>query len=371
MMAPIILAGLGKLSWGQRLAGLGRQGALYLLAAILLVVPGHAAGELILPPGFTARVYVTGEGFDTSRGVRGIPATSTLALDDAGTLYLARTGRRYFGGEAEDLWPIYRIPLGGARVTPDSEARYLYGPPVPNAQVAAVRAGRELLLTTFDRDRKVGVVYRLLDGRAEFFAGGTPPRGAPPLLRQPEGAAIDAAGNLYVADREAGVVVKLDVSGRVVDPRYVSVTRPRVLAMDGKAQLWIGSDGSAEAPWQQGPGEIWKVGPDRAVTVVLRGPVPAGISLGPGGHLYVADRHAGKIFFIDREGKPAEFASFTDGDAPRSLSFAPATPETRKAGIAGDLFVVTISRGAWPINEVIRISGPFDEFARTHAAGGD
>ncbi|OLB00969.1 MAG: hypothetical protein AUH09_02575 [Candidatus Rokubacteria bacterium 13_2_20CM_70_12] len=34
--------------------------------------------------------------------------------------------------------------------------------------------------------------------------------------------------------------------------------------------------------------------------------------------------------------------------------------ETRAAGIAGDLFVVTINRGAWQVSEVLRISGPFD-----------
>src|SRR2546427_7116444 len=74
------------------------------------------------------------------------------------------------------------------------EGQYFYGPPLLNAQVAAMRAGRELFITTFDRDRKVGAVYRMLGGRAELFAGGTPPAGGPPLLVQPEGAAVDAAG---------------------------------------------------------------------------------------------------------------------------------------------------------------------------------
>src|SRR2546427_13065809 len=79
------------------------------------------------------------------------------------------------------------------------EAQYFYGPPLLNAQVAAMRAGRELFITTFDRDRKVGVVYRMLGGRAELFAGGTPPAGGPPLLVQPEGAAVDAAGEPFPA----------------------------------------------------------------------------------------------------------------------------------------------------------------------------
>lgn len=336
----------------------------------LLLAPAPGAAELVLPSGFTAQVYVTGERFDpsTDRGVHGIPATSTLAFDHAGFLYLARTGRRYTGGEVEDIWPIYRIPVGGARLTPDNEARYFHGPPLPNPQVATIRGGRELFVTTFDRDRRVGVLYRILDGRAELFAGGTPPRGTPPLLRQPEGAAADAAGNLYVADRDQGLVVRLDPTGRVLDPHYASVTRPRILAVDDKNQLWIGSDGNAEAPWQQGPGAIWKVGPQGVPSLVLHGPVPQGIALSPAGNLFVADRQAPQVFAVTPEGKRVEFARFTDGDIPRSLAFAPVTLETRRAGIAGDLFVVTIKRGAWPVNEVIRISGSFDELVRQRQA---
>src|SRR5205085_289775 len=95
-------------------------------------------------------------------------------------LYLARPGRRYTGGEVDDIWPIYRFPVGGARATRATEQKYLYGPPLPSAQIAGVRAGRELLVTTFDRDRKIGVLYVLVNGQAELFAGGTPPRTARP-----------------------------------------------------------------------------------------------------------------------------------------------------------------------------------------------
>jgi hypothetical protein len=318
-----------------------------LLALVLVLVPLAAAAEVRLPAGFTAQVYVTGEGFDTdtSRGVRGIPATSTLAVDQSGLLYLARTGRRYVGGEFYDLWPIYRIPAGGARLTPDAEGRYLYGPPLPNPQVGATRRGRELFVTTFDRERRVGALYRVVDGRAELFAGGTPERGARPVLRQPEAAVVDSAGNIYVADRAQGVVVRLNPEGRVLEPSYVTIARPRLLAIDEQDHLWIGSDGSAEAPYQ-------------------RGPVIAALGLGPGNVLFVADRHEKQIFILTPDGKRIDFASFTNGDVPRGLGFAPVTPETRRAGVAGDLFVVTIKGGTWPVNEVIRISGPFDDLAR-------
>ena len=333
-----------------------------LLAATLPAAPAPAFGEIQLPPGFTARVYVSGDGFESGGIVGGgIPTTTTVAIDHAGGLYLARTGRRYSGGEIDDLWPIYRVAPGGARLTPSTESRFFYGPPLWSPQVSVARGGRELFVTTFDRDRKIGVLYRLLDGRTQLFAGGTPPAGAPPLLQQPEGAAADAAGNVYVADRFQGVVVKLDPSGRVLDPRHVVLARPRVLAVDDADQLWVGSDTTNEAPWQREPGEIWKVSPQGLPTRVLTGPLPAGMGVGPGGRLFVADRHAAKIFFMSPAGAPVDFVTFTEGDAPRTLCFAPVTPETRRAGIAGDLFVVTVRRGVFRLNEVIHITGPFDD----------
>jgi len=333
-------------------------------ALALLLAPWPAAAELLLPAGFTAQVYVTGEGFDTdaSRGIRGFPSTSTLAFDQTGALYLARSGRRYIGGEVYDRSPLYRIPVGGARLTPDTEARFFYGPPLPNPQVAGTRRARELFVTTFDRERRIGALYRMIDGRAELFAGGTPERGSQPVMRQPEGVAVDSSGNLFVADRTQGFVIRLDGDGRVVDPRYLVITRPRLLAVDDSDRLWVSSDGAAEAPIQEGPGQIVQLSPQGISTVVHRGPVPAGFGLSPSNRLFVADRHEKQIFILTPDGKRVAFASFTANDAPRSLGFAPITPETKRAGVAGDLFVIIIRAGAWPVNEVVRISGPFDDF---------
>ena len=131
------------------------------------LVPATAQAEIQLPPGFTVKAYVTGEGFETTGGAggRGIPTTPTLAVDPTGALYLARGGRRYSAGEFDYLQRMYRIPPGGARLTPATEERYFHGPPLINAQVMGARGGRELLVSTFDRERRVGVLYRLASGR--------------------------------------------------------------------------------------------------------------------------------------------------------------------------------------------------------------
>src|SRR4029450_7653749 len=108
---------------------------------------------------------------------------------------------------------------------------------------------------TFDRDRVVGVLYRLVDGRAELLAGGPqpprvaalfkqpagaaahatpaaplaggpPPRGVAALFKQPEGVVVDARGALLVADRAQGTVVRLDAQGEGLDARLVRMGRP-------------------------------------------------------------------------------------------------------------------------------------------------
>jgi hypothetical protein len=332
-----------------------------LLALLALLAPATAHAEMRLPPGFSAEVYVTGAGeAPDGRAAVGIPSATSLAFDAAGALYTTRAGRRYRGGEIEDLWPLLRFPLGGARLGGDL-ARYFYGPPLLNLQLGAAR-GQELLATTFDRDRGLGVLYRIADGRAELLAGGTPALGEAPLLKQPEGVAVDAAGNIYVADRQRGVVVKLDAAGHVLDARWLTLARPRLVAARGE-RVWVAADGDTEAPWMNGTGVIWTIrGEERRVA--LSGPVVAGMDVGPDGHLFIADRHNARILALAADGASVDVATFTDGDAPRTLAWAPVTEATRRAGIAGHLFVVVTRRGAWSLNEVVRVSGPFDELVR-------
>jgi sugar lactone lactonase YvrE len=334
------------------------------LALLLLVTP--ARGELRLPLGFTTEVYVTGQAFDSSgeRGVSGIPAVGTLGIDAAGTLYMSRTGARFRSGDVEDLWAVYRIPVGGARVTPDNEARYLYGPPLPNPQIGAVPARGTVWVTTYDRERRLGALYRFLDGKPVLFAGGRPAPGATPVLRQPEGVAIDPAGDVYVTDRDESAIVRLDARGNVVNPRHVTLLRPRILTIDEAGALWVGADGTAETPFGSGEGEISRVTPDGRKQSVLQGPIPASFSMSPGGALFVVQRRTGQLFALAPDGRRLDFGSTSDGSFLRALTFAPVTPETRKAGIAGDLFLVLVSRSVWLVNEIIRVSGPFDEWVR-------
>ena len=339
-----------------------RRALVSLLGLTAVFTPADARAEISLPAGFTATVYVTGEGNNSATGGAagvGMPSTGSLAVDHTGALYLARTGRRYSGGEYEYLSPIYRVLPGGGRVTPQTEPRFFHGPPLNNAQVSADLGGRQVFVTTFDRDRRVGVVYRLIDGQMRLLVGGAAEASAAPVLVQPEGVAVDRAGHVFVADRERGVVVRLDAEGRVLDESFARVVRPRVIAMDEADHLWIGADSGAEAPWQPGPGQIWRVSPEGQARLVLEGPVAQGLAPGPGGVMFVAARQGAYVFALTPEGEQIVLARFTHGDAPRALTVAPTTPETRTAGLAGDLFVAVIRSGVFGLNEIIRITGPF------------
>jgi hypothetical protein len=118
-----------------------------------------------------------------------------------------------------------------------------------------------------------------------------------------------------------------------------------------------------------GSGIIYRASlPEGKLRTVHSGPLPSGVSLSPGGNLFVAQRRSGKLFALTPEGKRVEFASFTGMSALRTLAFPPATKETRQAGIAGDLFVMVFPMLDYPVREIIRISGPFDAYVK-EAAG--
>ena len=348
---------------------IARFACCWLASALALTVPtAQAAGPgfdfagMKLPPGFKATTYITGKGFD-ARGVPGIPAIVTMTFDNAGNLYFARTANRLreiYGSEAAR---IYRIPAGPATITPEDEAKIVFGPPLPDPDELAVNAKGEVFVSTSSGG--AGSVYRLTSGgEAKVFAGGA--GGGSPLFKDPEGVAFDPAGNVYVADDDLGVIVKLDAGGKVIDPKFIpNIGRARVLTYDPRGFLWIGSDGPHDTPHMDGSGVIFRISlPDGKLRKLHSGPLPSGMSLSPGGNLFVAQRRSGKLFALTPEGKRVDFASFGRQAALRTLAFPPDTPATRRLGIAGDLFVMVFPQLDYPVREIIRISGPFDEFVK-------
>jgi sugar lactone lactonase YvrE len=327
---------------------------------------GYDSGGLRLPNGFQASIYVTGSGFHEAQ--RGIPAVVAMAFGPDGGLYFARTANRlreiYGHGDAR----IYRVPPGPAKITPATENRFLFGPPLEDPDEVAVNRHGQVFVST-SHALGYGGVYRLKpDGSAALFAGGPASHGKP-LLQDPEGIAFDKQGNVYVIDNDLGVVVKLDSEGKILNRSWVGgIGRGRTLTVDSRDNLWIGSDGSHDSEHIDRHGEILRaeLSSGRRETI-YSGALPSGMSFSPGGNLFVAQRRAHKLFALTPAGTRVEFASFGGRSALRTLAFPPQNERTRRLGIAGDLFVMVFPMLDYPVREVIRISGPFDAYVERRA----
>lgn len=292
-----------------------------------------------------------------------------MSFGPDGTLYFARTANRLKEIYGRFEAPIYRVPPGPATISAAAEKKFLFGPPLHDPDELAVNRRGEVFVST-SQPAGYGIVYRLRpDGGTVLFAGG-PAVAGEPLLRDPEGIAFDRADNVYIADNDLGIVAKLDGEGRALNPRWLTgIGRGRTLTIDSKGHLWIGSDGEHGSEHIDRHGEILRVSlSSRRRETIYSGALPSGMSFSPGGNLFVAQRRAHKLFALTPNGKRVEFAAFTGRSALRTLAFAPVNEHTRKLGIAGDLFVMVFPMLDYPVREVIRIRGPFDEYVRHRGA---
>jgi uncharacterized protein (TIGR03437 family) len=115
-------------------------------------------------------------------------------------------------------------------------------------------------------------------GVAGFSGDGGPAREA--RLNAPYGLAVDAAGNLYIADLGNHRVRRVARDGTITTVSAAFET-PRNLALDAAGRLYV-SDFTRHCVYRLGPG-----GAEIAASAPLR--FPAGLAIGPDGALYVGD----------------------------------------------------------------------------------
>lgn len=163
-----------------------------------------------------------------------------------------------------------------------------------------------------NRIRKVtasGIIYTVAgNGNAGFFGdGGQGPLAA---LHAPENVAVDAAGNLYIADTG--------------NHRVRAATQTLIMRT-------IAGTGSAGFSGDGGP----------AVNAELNS--PAAVALDSAGNVYIADRDNGRVRVVNRAGTIATVAGSANangiGDGASAVAAALAAPQGVAVDGAGDIFV--------------------------------
>ena len=163
-----------------------------------------------------------------------------------------------------------------------------------------------------NRIRKVtagGTIFTVVgNGNAGFFGDGGP--GPQAALHSPESVAVDAAGNLYIAD----------TGNQRVRAATQTLT---VRTIAGTGQAGFSGDG--------GP----------AANAELSS--PAAVALDAGGNVYIADRDNGRIRIVNRAGTIATVAGSSSangiGDGGPAASAGLAAPQGVAVDGAGDIFV--------------------------------
>lgn len=264
----------------------------------------------IAPGGLVSTLAGSGEaGFADGPGAAArFDTPSALAIDAAGTLYVADTGNHAIRCVAPDGRVTTLAGTGepGLADGPGASARF-NGP----VGIALDPSGRLVVADTYnDRIRAIGP-----DGRVETMAGG--PRSGPldgqaheVAFDTPAGVATDAAGVVYVADTGGDRVARLDRTGVVstlpLPPATAGapggLSRPLGLAASPDGHVYVSDrrgliaeiapDGTARVLTGSRPG--FADGPGAAA----RFRHPSGIAWAGPGRLIVADTGNGLVRLV-------------------------------------------------------------------------
>ncbi|HEX8986101.1 MAG TPA: IPT/TIG domain-containing protein [Bryobacteraceae bacterium] len=207
------------------------------------------------------------------------------------------------------------------------------------------------------------------DGIIETVAGGTAQNGF--VLNQPRNLALDASGNLYISDFAAHRVYRLttagamerfagiDEAGNLLDgdelrADVAPLRSPAGLVVDRRGALYIADSGNAR---------IRKIQDGVMSTVVTPGRellLPTGIALDSQGVLYVADKRAAVVFRIAPQGPLVAAGDGTpgyEGDGGAAALARLTEPREVAVDAAGNLYIADVTpREPSPVGMVRRVS---------------
>jgi sugar lactone lactonase YvrE len=219
---------------------------------------------------------------------------------------VAGTGRQGFSG---DGGPATRAEFGGIYcLALDEDAQALYLADLDNRRIRRI-------------DLKTGIVATVAgNGKKGVPADGDEARSAP--LVDPRAVAVDGRGNVYILERSGHALRVVDRSGKVRtvagdgrqgnsgdggDARHARLNGPKHLCVDARGNVLIAdTENHRIRVYRPEDGTIQKLaGTGRKGTNGLGGPPadaelsqPHGVTIGPGGTVYIADSSNNRILKI-------------------------------------------------------------------------
>jgi len=238
-------------------------------------------GSLYLADSSNHAVRRISTGVITTVDAAGTPVG--LALDVLATLYVAdaQTGT------------VLRFPVRGA---------------LPPLNIPASDVARAPDLSLYFAERAAGVVQRipLFGGLALAAGGADPARGdagaaTVALLNHPSGVAADAAGNVYIADRDNHRVRRVGPDGTITTIAHAMAwSAPSGIGVDATGNIYVVDTGL-----------VVRIAPTGTTEIVAPHVLTAPVTALPDamGNVYIADAGAGNIRAVDKAGAVSTIAA--------------------------------------------------------------
>jgi uncharacterized protein (TIGR03437 family) len=161
-------------------------------------------------------------------------------------------------------------------------------------------------------------------------------------LSNPMGMALDGAGNLYVADRDANVVRR--ISGGAISTVAFGLSQPFDVAIDSRGSLFVADTGNSR---------VVRVSADGTLADVAAGGQlnhPEGIAIDANDNLYIADTFNGRIVKVTSDGHVSTIAGtgstgvFSGDDGP-AVNAAISLPTALTIDAQGNLYIADFGNG--------------------------